>query len=55
MIINLGDDVWICLCWVGGLFLVFCFLSGFSESVVALCFSRTFSLDLTFIATGGSQ
>ena len=33
MIIGLGDDFQVCLCWVVIWFLGFCFLSGFSECV----------------------
>jgi hypothetical protein len=37
VIIGLGADFWICLCWVGVLFFSFCFLSAFSECVMAVC------------------
>ena len=33
MIIDLGGDFWVCLCWVGVLFFGFCFFFGFSECV----------------------
>ena len=36
MIRGLGADFWVCLCWVGVLFLSFCFRSGFSECVVCV-------------------
>ena len=36
MIVGLGVDFWVSLCWVGVLFLAFCFLSGCLESVVAV-------------------
>jgi hypothetical protein len=31
VIIDIGTDFWVCLCWVDALFLVFCFLFGFSD------------------------
>ena len=37
LIIGLGADFWFCLCWVGVFFLGFCLLSGFWDSVMALC------------------
>lgn len=38
-IIGLGDDLSVCLCWTGILFLGFCFFSGFSESLMVVCCS----------------
>lgn len=37
MIIGLGANFLVCLCWVSVLFIGFCFLSGFSESLMAVC------------------
>ena len=37
MIICLGTDFWVWLCCLGVLFFGSCFLSGFSESVMAVC------------------
>lgn len=34
---SFGIDFWVCLLWVGVLFLVFCFLSRFSETVIVMC------------------
>lgn len=37
MLIVLVVDFWVCLCWVGVLFIDLCFYTGFSESVLAMC------------------
>lgn len=37
VIICLDGDTWFCFCWVRVLFLGFCFLSRFWETVMALC------------------
>ena len=38
MIVGLGADFWICLCWVGILFLGFCFLSRFLKSLMVFAY-----------------
>lgn len=37
MIISLGADFWISLCWLHMLVLGFCFFSGFPESGMSVC------------------
>lgn len=37
MILGLGIDFWVYLCWVCVLLLGFCFLSEFSENVLSVC------------------
>lgn len=51
MIIGLGGHFWICLCWVSGLFLGSCFLSGFSKRVMTL--RCLFSWPIQLVCLGG--
>ena len=46
MIIGLSAGFWICISWVGLLFLGFCFLSVSSESVMAI-------LPVLLVCSGG--
>lgn len=43
----LGDNYWICLCWVGALFLGFGCLSGFSKSLCVACFPGLLNVAIT--------
>lgn len=38
MLIGLGVHIWFSFSWVGVLFLNFCFLSGFLENMIAICY-----------------
>jgi hypothetical protein len=31
-------DFWVCFCWMSVLFLGFCFLSGFWDGMMAVCY-----------------
>lgn len=53
MIISLGAGLGMCLCWMGVLLLIFCFLSEFSECDGYVLSGREFSLDLIVVATEG--
>lgn len=55
MTIGLGEDFWICLCWVGVLCLGSCFLFEFLECDSCVLPGSNFSLHLIVVVTVGSK